>query len=289
MSLLAELADFPQQLCDLGGGAVVSYRAANPAAKGVPVVLLHGIGSNSGSWLAQLQDGLRGRRLLAWNAPGYEASTAFEADAPTAQAYAQCLWAWLDALNITKAHLIGHSLGCIIVARAAVVAPHRVASLSLLSPAQGYGTADADTRTSKRNARLKLINTLGAAGMAQARGAALLSSSATNDLKDYAIAMMARVNVRGYTQATELLANADIASDLATWCALPAHLAHASFSNIAIACGELDTITPAAQCAALASNHGIAFTSVANAGHLVALEASAAVNSWLVKQLSNHE
>ena len=289
MALLAELAAsaalnaFPEQSCALAGGACISYREANPSALGTPVVLLHGIGSNSGSWLAQLKD-LGVRRLLAWNAPGYESSTAFDNDIPSAQDYALRLWAWLDALNISTVHLVGHSLGCIVAASAAALAPHRVASLSLLAPAQGYGTADSATRADKRGARLKLLHTLGAAGMAQARGAALLSPQASDDLKAYAVAMMARVNLRGYTQATELLAGADIASDLAVWCAVPDQAA-----RCAIACGDADPITPPAQCAALAAKFNLPFTQFPHSGHLCALEASAAVNTWLLARFSNHD
>ena len=293
MALLAELVAsaalnaFPEQSCALAGGASISYREANPSAQGTPVVLLHGIGSNSGSWLAQLKD-LGARRLLAWNAPGYESSTALANDIPSAQDYAQRLWAWLDALNINSVHLVGHSLGCIVVASAAALAPNRIASLSLLAPAQGYGTADPATSADKRSARLKLLHTLGAAGMAQARGTALLSPHASDELKAYAVAMMARVNLRGYTQATELLAGADIASDLALWCARPEHTSTQA-AKTAIGCGEADTITPPAPCAVLAATFNLPYTQFPHAGHLCALEASAAVNAWLGARFSHHD
>ena len=38
-------------------------------------------------------------QLLAWDAPGYGQSDRLEQPQPQAEAYAQRLWAWLDALH----------------------------------------------------------------------------------------------------------------------------------------------------------------------------------------------
>ena len=67
----------------------------------------------------------QGRRRRVAGAPGRRRSIGF-----------------LDALGISRAHLVGHSLGGAVVAAAAQAAPEKVASLTLLAPA-GYG-ADAD-------------------------------------------------------------------------------------------------------------------------------------------------
>jgi len=48
----------------------ISYREAGA---GPALVLLHGIGSSSASWLFQLES-LAGYRLIAWDAPGYGGS-----------------------------------------------------------------------------------------------------------------------------------------------------------------------------------------------------------------------
>lgn len=120
----------------------IGYRQAGVLAS-TRLVLLHGIGSGSASWSAQLaavkphQPG-----LLAWDAPGYGVSDGLSLsdDArPTATHYAERLWAWLDALGLTQPlTLVGHSLGALMAARAAVLQPQRVAALVLLAPAQGH-------------------------------------------------------------------------------------------------------------------------------------------------------
>ena len=77
----------------------LSFRQAGAA---VPThVLLHGIGSASGSWQAQL-DWAQDRSdvgLLAWDAPGYGSSSPVAPAQPQAEDYAQRLWSWLDGLG----------------------------------------------------------------------------------------------------------------------------------------------------------------------------------------------
>ena len=70
---------YPVLETTLPDGSVIAFRQshANVEQSGAgTVVLLHGIGSNSGSWAAQLAHGLGAGRVLAWNALGYGSSTA---------------------------------------------------------------------------------------------------------------------------------------------------------------------------------------------------------------------
>ena len=281
MSLVTQLAQYTQHITVLADGTRVNYLQVGERAAGTPIVLLHGIGSNAGSWIKQLQHGFSGRRMLACHAPGYENSTPLAMPSPNAAAYAKQLWAWLDALGITRVHLVGHSLGCIMAASASALQAQRVESLTLLAPAQGYGTATDAVRYEKCGKRLELLKELGVQGMAQLRGAALLSATAAQDDKDYAIAMMGRINIAGYTQATKLLAHSNIQEDLAVWCAVTNQQARSI-----VACGEHDAMTPLAQCAALAQMHGIGFTAIEGAGHLCALENPDAVNACITQAIN---
>jgi pyruvate dehydrogenase E2 component (dihydrolipoamide acetyltransferase) len=52
---------------------------------------------------------------------------------------ARILEAWLEAMSIRRAHLVGHSLGGTLAILIATTSPDRVASLSLVAPA-GLGT-----------------------------------------------------------------------------------------------------------------------------------------------------
>ncbi len=271
MSLLTRLSHFPVQTVHTALGAV-QYRVAGEAPA-VTHVLLHGIGSGSGSWIEQLRaaEGRSDLRVLAWDAPGYGESAPVAPASPCAADYAERLWAWLDAL---QAHqpvvLVGHSLGCLMAARAALDQPLRVQRLVLLSPARGYGDAPDAERTEKLQSRLGNLQRLGPQGMAAARAAAMLSPAATPEQVELVRTTMAQVRVDGYTQATHLLANGVLLRDLLeVRCPL------------AVASGEADTITPPAGCSQVAQQAGVAWQSLGPVGHACPLEAPDAVNALL--------
>jgi pimeloyl-ACP methyl ester carboxylesterase len=242
----------------------------------VPLVLLHGIGSGSASWVCQLEAAQSQQRahVVAWDAPGYAYSSPVCSVEPLAHEYGQRLWDWLDALGMTQVHLVGHSLGCIMAASAARLQPHRVTALTLLAPALGYGSASEVVRNQKRSDRLQALAAHGAEKMAQLRGPALLSPHAPPEQVALAVHMMSQIQTAGYIQATHLLAQADITADLHA-------VRSASRLPITVACGELDNITSAPACRALAQAVGAHYVALGDAGHLCALEASAAVNSLL--------
>lgn len=279
MHLLEQLQAMPTQqtLLQMGNQqAMVRYREAGAQrASEPPLVLLHGIGSGSASWVYQLQAaGQGGARVLAWDAPGYADSTALDSAQPSAQDYAQRLWAWLDALGITQVRLVGHSLGCLMAASAARLAPQRILSLTLLAPAQGYGPAAEAVRSKMVSDRVGMLADLGAEKMAQTRAPGLLTPNADPAHLALAILMMSRLNATGYAQAAYMLSQADIGQDLRSF---SAH----STAPMLVACGELDTITPAKACRALAQAHSVRYASLGDAGHLCAVQASAEVNTLL--------
>jgi pyruvate dehydrogenase E2 component (dihydrolipoamide acetyltransferase) len=79
----------------------------------------------------------------ALDLPGHGASDKDVGDG-SLETLARTVTGFLEALGISRAHLVGHSLGGAVVAAVARAAPQRVASLTLLAPA-GYGsTADAE-------------------------------------------------------------------------------------------------------------------------------------------------
>lgn len=250
----------------------VQYRQSGRATE-VTHVLLHGIGSGSASWAEQLgaADGRNGVRVLAWDAPGYGESTPVGPASPVATDYAESLWAWLDALGAqAPVVLVGHSLGCLMAASAAVLQPSRVRRLVLLSPARGYGDAPLAEREDKLQARLSVLQRLGPEGMAAARAAAMLSSSATPEQIEAVRLTMSQVRVPGYTQATHLLANGVLANDLSQL-----------HCPVAVASGEADTITPPAACQQVARQAGVTWQNLGAVGHACPLQAPAAVNALL--------
>ncbi len=271
MNLSDQLALLPLQYAQ-AGGAQIAYRRAAPAA-GVttpPIVLLHGIGSASASWLRQLQHCGRERTVLAWNAPGYSSSSALPIEAPTAGDYARSMWAWLDALGVGQVTLVGHSLGALMATAAARSAPQRVRHLVLLAPALGYATAAPEVRAAKLADRLRNLKTLGPQGMADKRGAAMLSGNAPPEQIDFIKSVMAQIEPHGYTQAARMLSGGDLAADLA-----------AITCPITVASGSADVITPPAGCQLAAKAARTPWIDLGAAGHACPLEAAEAVNRLL--------
>jgi pimeloyl-ACP methyl ester carboxylesterase len=216
------------------GGANFSYLEAG---SGPPLVLLHGIGSAAVSFRYQLEALSDRFRVVAWDAPGYGASTPLAVEHPDASDYAAALDAWLGALGIEHYHLAGQSLGTLIAARFAAEQPMRVLSLTLASIARGHGRLPPPERQRLLAQRLDDLTQLGPQGMAAKRGPRLLGPLATEAMRQTVIEIMARIRADGYAQAARMLSTGDITADLAR---LPAGL------PIQIVVGQADVITPPA-------------------------------------------
>ena len=288
--LLARLQQFPLRRVATPFGQV-AYRHSGAAAQATHV-LLHGIGSSSANWLAQLEAAALDPAfcLRAWDAPGYGSSDALSVDTPTAADYAQRLWAWLDAMSArlapevkrgaasdaanamvdSRLTLVGHSLGCLMAASAAQQSPQRVKRLILLAPAQGYARAQADERDKKLQDRLDTLARLGPAGMAQARGAAMLSPSASAGQVAFVQQAMAQISPAGYAQAARMLAGGDLLSDLSHF----ADQAAPSACPVWVASGSADSITPPEGCQQVAAHINAPYVSLGAVGHACAVEAA---------------
>jgi len=270
-ALEARLARYPARQSSLASQRVVSYREVNRAGHdALPLVLLHGIGSGAASWVQQFDALGAARRVLAWDAPGYGASTPVAAPSPAARDYAAVLKEWLDTLGIERCVLVGHSLGAIIAGAFAVAEPRRLTGLLLLSPAGGYGAASAQVRDAKRDQRLAMLNELGPQGLAETRSANMLSAHASDEARAWVRWNMSRVIPHGYAQATHLLANADLASDLAHY-----------HGRVGVAVGADDTITTPAACEKIAQAARTPLQVVPCSGHAGYIEAPAAYTALI--------
>ena len=132
----------------------MTWFAQTRRGTGDPLVLLHGFGGDHTGWFTVVPR-LADVPTLAYDLPGHGRS--LDADgAGRAGAMAKGLIADLDARGIGRFHLAGHSMGGAVATLAAMRAPDRVASLTLLAPG-GFGAeiaydvleqwANADSRT----------------------------------------------------------------------------------------------------------------------------------------------
>src|SRR3954454_12584541 len=116
------------------GGKKLAYREAGD---GAALVLLHGIGSGSASWLFQLEGLSKHYRVIAWGAPGYGESDSFSIDKPHPADYARALSILLNALKVQDFTLVAQSLGALMAGSYARLFQN-VACMLLISPAGGY-------------------------------------------------------------------------------------------------------------------------------------------------------
>ncbi|MDX3894435.1 alpha/beta hydrolase [Pusillimonas sp.] len=108
---------------------------------GIPLIMLHGMGSTASIWLPQLEHFGRARLTVAWTMPGYRPEPAFAA--PSWEGLAASLRAMLDALEIGRAHILGHSIGGMIAQEFYHRHPQRVQSLILSATSSAFGSTDA--------------------------------------------------------------------------------------------------------------------------------------------------
>jgi pimeloyl-ACP methyl ester carboxylesterase len=244
----------------------------------VPVVLLHGIGSNAESF-EPLMAALSGRyATLAWNAPGYGCSAPLAVEWPDASDYAAAVNRLLAQLQIGRCVLVGHSLGNLIAARYAVDVPEQIAALILISPALGYRAKKGGALPPPVAARIEELDRLGAKAFAAKRAPGLLADpSARPEVLRAVERAMAGVRRPGYDQAARLLAGGRLLDDAAK-ITVPA----------AVIVGSDDRVTPIgnghfAFAALQGSSPRHAFRTIANAGHAVCQEQPADVARAIVE------
>lgn len=118
-------------------GRTIRYLETGREHDGRPIVLIHGFGGDLNNWMFT-QPGLSERhRVIALDLPGHGGSSK-DVGAGDLAALSASVIGLLAALDIPKAHLVGHSLGGAVALRTALDKPAHVASLTLISPV-GFG------------------------------------------------------------------------------------------------------------------------------------------------------
>ena len=116
---------------------------------GPSVIAMHGIGGGPESFADQI--GALPARVIAWAMPGYRNSPA---DELTFENLAARLAAFMDALGLERAHLLGHSIGGMVAQEFAARHPERTASLALIGTTPSFGGRDPSFAETFLKARL---------------------------------------------------------------------------------------------------------------------------------------
>jgi pimeloyl-ACP methyl ester carboxylesterase len=126
-------------------GIEIAYEAHGAGER--PLVLVHGFTGFRQDFASQLPSLAAHGRVLAPDLRGHgESGRAGDPAHYDFATLAADLLAFLDALDIERCDLLGHSMGGMLALRAALAAPGRVASLLLMNTAPGpLGFVDRDT------------------------------------------------------------------------------------------------------------------------------------------------
>lgn len=205
------------------GGRLLSYSLLAPAegsaaADAVPLVFVHGYGGDKNSWLFVQEPLAADRPVYALDLPGHGESTKEVGDG-SVTALADTVVAFLDAVGVSRAHLVGHSLGGAVAVVAAGRAGDRVASLTLLAPAAvgpeinaGYlrGFASATTR---RELKPHLLHLFADSSLVQRQMVDDLLAYKRKDGVDAALTGLAEALLDGDGVRSEVVADVATARD----------------------------------------------------------------------------
>jgi len=220
----------------------------------IPIVFLHGVGSDKSVWRPQLEHFGRTRRAVAFDYPGY-GDSAPAPEGTTRDDYAAAIFSAMDALEIERAHICGLSLGGVVAIAMHHLQSQRCASLIL-----------ADTFAVHPDGRAiydrSIAGSIDLRGMAEARVDVLLAQPADPAVRSEVVETMARIDPAAYRIGAE-----------AVWLAEQSFRACAIAERALVLCGTDDKVTPPALSRELANLIPRASLKlIEGAGHIANLE-----------------
>lgn len=164
---------------------------------GAPVLLIHGSGIAASFLPVMDHPALKGFEVIRYHRRGFAGSSGVEHPFTMGDQAADAA-ALLDQLNISGAHIVGHSYGGAVALQLALDRPELVASLALLEPAVRSATANAQ-------APQALLQAAARYGAGDHRGA-------MDTLFDYALGKDWRITSEHMTPGSVAQADADVAN-----------------------------------------------------------------------------
>lgn len=242
------------------------------------VIFLHGIGGNRTNWRGQIAHFSDKFCAVTWDARGYGASD----DPPHMlkfSEYADDLARLLDHLRVERAHLVGLSMGGMILQDFYSRYANRAATLALVDTSAGFGAAsEAEKRDFLARRLDPLERGLTPKDIAPSVVEVLASQHATLAAREQLIASLSALRVDPYKQALHAIVTTDFRSMLAS-IAVPT----------LVIVGDEDVVTPPAASEFLVKHiSGAALVRISQAGHLTNIEKPQEFNAALRPFLEQH-
>jgi pimeloyl-ACP methyl ester carboxylesterase len=156
--LVARYANDRSRFVDVGGVRAHVRDQGNP--DGIPLVLIHGSNGSLHEWEGWARELGKQARLISVDLPGHGLTGAWARDEYTVEAYADFIEVLVDALNLDRFVLAGHSLGGAVAWTFAATRPDRVSQLILVDSA-GYPRDGGEAPWPTRLARLPVVGDIG--------------------------------------------------------------------------------------------------------------------------------
>ncbi|MBI3914566.1 MAG: alpha/beta fold hydrolase [Chloroflexi bacterium] len=119
----------------LADGARMHYLARGDANAGTPLILIHGMMDSAQNWKKNIDELARTQRVYAIDLIGFGYSARQTRAAYSLKYFSETVAEFLDALEIARANIVGHSLGGAVALELARRLPARVNKLVLINPA----------------------------------------------------------------------------------------------------------------------------------------------------------
>lgn len=249
------------------------YREAGNA-DAAAILFLHGLGSNSNNFRAQLAGLSQHYRIIAWDAPGIGGSTLPEQQYAGGEYYVEVVRTLAERLGIGRFHLVGSSWGSVIAMCFAAAHPELLHSLTLLSPNRSMGELQGAVREAALQQWLSLDLVIGA--RPDALSDMLTGPNSSAHVRFLAGSLLDLATTAGFEDAVQMMFKVN-ALEVAEYIAVPT----------LIITGAADQLAPKEQ-------HGeplqriiknSRLVALDDIGHLVELEAPSAVNSLISEHI----
>ncbi|MCJ8191430.1 alpha/beta fold hydrolase [Sphingomicrobium aestuariivivum] len=246
---------------DSKSGRIGAITTGTREAGRLPVLFLHGVGSDKSVWMPQLAHFGGDRMAIAADYPGYGDSDFVEG--ATRADYARAMLGLLDRLEVDRVVVCGLSLGGIIALEMALFAPERIAGLVIANSFARHPEGEAIYDRSVAGAR-----DMGMAALAKARAPMLLGKDPPEGLAEEVIEVMSAIPPEAYVLGAEAVWRADLTQHL-----------HRIACPALVLCGSEDAVTPPQLSDELAAALPSARREdIAGAGHLSNAERAEAFN-----------
>jgi 3-oxoadipate enol-lactonase len=252
--------------------------AVDHAGTGPLVMLMHGIGGNRINWHDQLEPFAAHFHAASWDARGYGASDDYEGPLDFGD-FARDLARVLDHFEVSRAHLVGLSMGGMISMDFWSRYPERVATLTICDSLPGFNYLTPDQRSEFVRLRQEpLLAGKEPKDIAPFVAATLIGKSARPGSFERLVASMTALHKQSYLKTIAGTATYERSFELEK-IAVPAH----------IVVGDEDRLTPPAMSRQMAERiPGARLTLIEGAGHLSNIEQPEKFNRAVLAFLIQH-